>query len=368
VTEGLTGLSETQVEEKRRAGLGNAVKVEDSRSYSKIVFDNTISAVNVTLFGISIVLAVIGLVGDAVLTVSIVAGNVVVGIFQECRAKRQLDKIALLTRPRASVLRDGKERDVDPNEIVQGDLLVVRPGDQIQADGKVINEEGLSIDEALLTGESDLVSKDAGDEVFAGTYVMQGTGVHEAVSVGTTSVAHQITTKARTYKIIKTPLQREVGVVIWVLAGIALVLGIATVVSFHRLYGELPLEETTRAAAVIVAIIPQGLWFMVTITYTMAIVRLARSGALIQTMNAVESLSHVDVLCMDKTGTLTTNRRRLEKVQPIGGEDEAGVTKRLGAFAASASFSNRTNEAILEHFPSQPLKPLEEVTFDSSRK
>ena len=145
-------------------------------------------------------------------------------------------------------------------------------------------------------------------------------------------------------------------------------LGVATVISFHRLYGELPLEETTRAAAVIVAIIPQGLWFMVTITYAMAIVRLARSGALIQTMNAVESLSHVDVLCLDKTGTLTTNRLRLEKVQPIGGADEADVTKRLGAFAASASFSNRTNEAILENFPTQPLKPLEEITFDSSRK
>jgi cation-transporting P-type ATPase E len=368
VTEGLTGLTAAQAEEKRRAGLGNAVKFENSRSYGKIVFDNTISAVNVTLFGISIVLAVIGLVGDAVLTVSIVAGNVVVGIFQETRAKRQLDRIALLTRPRASVLRDREELDCDPNEIVQGDLLIVRPGDQVQADGKVINEEGLSIDEALLTGESDLVSKDAGDEVFAGTFVMQGTGVYEAVSVGTTSVAHQITTKARTYKVLKTPLQREIGLVIWVLAGIALVLGVATVISFQRLYGELPLEETTRASAVIVAIIPQGLWFMVTITYAMAIVRLARSGALIQTMNAVESLSHVDVLSLDKTGTLTTNRLHLEKVQPIGGASEADVTKCLGVFAASASFSNRTNEAILEKVPSQAVKPVEEVTFDSSRK
>jgi cation-transporting ATPase E len=300
--------------------------------------------------------------------VSIVLGNVVVGIFQETRAKRQLDKIALLTRPRALVLRDGEERDCDPNDIVQGDLLIVRPGDQVQADGKVINEEGLSIDEALLTGESDLVSKDDGDEVFAGTYVMQGTGVYEAVGVGTTSVAHQITTKARTYKVLKTPLQREVGVAIWVMSAIVAVLGIATIISFHRLYGELPLEETTRASAVIVAIIPQGLWFMVTITYAMAIVRLARSGALIQTMNAVESLSHVDVLCLDKTGTLTTNRLRLEKVQPIGGAQEADVTRRLGVFAASASFSNRTNEAILEHFPSQPTKPVEEVTFDSARK
>jgi cation-transporting ATPase E len=197
---------------------------------------------------------------------------------------------------------------------------------------------------------------------------MQGTGVYEALSVGTTSVAHQITTKARSYKVIKTPLQREVGMVIWVLSGIVLVLAVATVISFHRLYGELELHETTRAAAVIVAIIPQGLWFMVTITYAMAIVRLARSGALIQTMNAVESLSHVDVLCLDKTGTLTTNRLRLEKVVPIGSADETDVTRRLGAFAASASFSNRTNEAILDNFPSQPLKPIEEVTFDSARK
>jgi cation-transporting ATPase E len=320
------------------------------------------------LFGISIVLAVLGLIGDAVLTVSIVAGNVVVGIFQECRAKRQLDRIALLTRPRASVLRNGAEVELDPNEIVQGDLLIVRPGDQVQADGKLINEEGLSIDEALLTGESDLVAKDAGDEVYAGTYVMQGTGVYEAVGVGTTSVAHQITARARAYKVVKTPLQREVGMVIWVMAGIVVVLAIATVISFQNLYGELPLEETTRASAVIVAIIPQGLWFMVTITYAMAIVRLARSGALIQTMNSVESLSHVDVLCLDKTGTLTTNRLHLELIQPIGSASKDDVTPKLGAFAASASFSNRTNEALLDNIPSQAGRPLEEVTFDSARK
>ena len=218
MTEGLTGLTRPRSKKSAAPGSATPSRSKTAVATSKIVFDNTISPVNVTLFGISIVLAVIGLMGDAVLTVSIVAGNVVVGIFQECRAKRQLDKIALLTRPRASVLRDGEERDCDPNEIVQGDLLIVRPGDQIQADGKVINEEGLSIDEALLTGESDLVSKDDGDEVFAGTYVMQGTGVYEALSVGTTSVAHQITTKARTYKVLKTPLQREVGLVIWVLS------------------------------------------------------------------------------------------------------------------------------------------------------
>ncbi len=353
--------------ERRRRGEGNAVRFESSRTYSRILFDNAVSPVNVTLFAISIILIALGLFGDAVLTAGLVLGNVVVGVVQEGRAKRQLDKIALLTRPQSTVVRDGREQIINPAELVLGDLLIVRPGDQIQVDGGVLSEEGFSVDEALLTGESDLVRKHAGDFVYSGTFCMTGSAVFEAEKVGAARVAQQITAKARSFKNVRTPRQREVGVVIWAMAVFVAVLSLEVVNSFRGIYGGLPLVESTRAAAVIVALVPQGLWFMITVTYAMAIVRMARSGALIQRMNAVESISHVDVLCLDKTGTLTTNQLKLESIHPLT-TDADDLRRRLGQYAASASFSNRTNAAIQEACGGTPLTAVEEVTFDSARK
>ncbi|HEX5139603.1 MAG TPA: cation-transporting P-type ATPase, partial [Dehalococcoidia bacterium] len=151
------GLTAAEVEERRAQGLTNAAELEPSRTYKRILWDNAINPVHVTLFAISALLLALGLVGDAVLTAGLVLGNVVVGVFQEGRAKRQLDRIAVLTRPQATVVRDGEAHVVDPNDIVQGDLIRVSAGDQIQVDGRVLWATGLSVDESLLTGEADLV-------------------------------------------------------------------------------------------------------------------------------------------------------------------------------------------------------------------
>ncbi|MGE0685183.1 MAG: HAD-IC family P-type ATPase [Dehalococcoidia bacterium] len=361
------GLTESEVEERRARGEVNQAPSETSRTYTRIIIDNALPPVNIALFGISIVLLALGLVGDALLTAGLVIGNVVVGVFQESRAKRQLDQIALLVRPKATVIRNGEERDVVPDEIVKDDLLLLRPGDQIQTDGEVLGAEGFSVDEAMLTGESDVVAKHTGDEVFSATFAMTGSAVYRTTSVGQGRVAQGITAQARAFRNVRTPLQREVS---WLIIGMGilmLLLGIEVLNSLHRLYGGIPLVEGARAAAVIVALVPQGLWFMITVTYSIAIVKVARTGALIQRMNAIESISHVDILCFDKTGTLTTNSLQLEHLLPLD-EDEEGCKKALGRFAASASFSNKTNDALKAAFPGEVVDAKAEVTFDSSRK
>jgi cation-transporting ATPase E len=365
--ERLRGLTEAEARARHARGEGNVAPVETSRSYIRILRENAFTAVNTILFAIAVALLALRLFGDAIMTAGLVLANVVVGVVQETRAKRQLDRIALLTRPRATVVRDGREREVDPAEIVRGDLLVVRPGDQILVDGTVLAATGLSVDESLLTGESDLVPKQAGDRVYSGSFCMVGSGAYEATHVGTAGTAQQLTARARAYRDPKTPLQREVGWVVRVVAVATVALGIQVAGAYRHVYTDLPVAEIVRAAAVIVALVPQGLVFMVTVTYALAAVRMAGKGALIQRMNAVESTSHVDVLCLDKTGTLTTNAQRLHALHALG-IDETELRRLLGAYAASTGAGNRTVEAIARACPAQARPVRQEAPFSSTHK
>ncbi|HLG10119.1 MAG TPA: HAD-IC family P-type ATPase [Dehalococcoidia bacterium] len=363
----LTGLTAAEASRRAAAGQANSITWTTSRTFGKIVRDNAASPINIVLFTISGMLLALQLFGDAVLTAGLVLGNVVAGVVQETRAKRQLDRIALLNRPQALVIRDGGEIEIAPEAIVVGDYLVLRPGDQVFVDGSLVVASGLGVDESLVTGESDIVPKRQGDAVISGTYCMAGSGVYEATLVGADTTASKITARARENRVPRTPLQREVGLVLWVMTMVVVILSLVVIRSFEQANGDVPLKETVRAAAVIVALVPQGLAVMVTVSYAMAAVRMAGAGLLIQRMNAVESISHVDVLCLDKTGTLTTNRLTVESLKPYG-VSEAELQEQLGTFAASASFRNRTADAIQESFESPARTYVDEVAFDSSRK
>ena len=348
-------------------GLGNDVQFQTSRTYGQILRQNAFTPINVLLFGISIALVILGLRGDALMTASVVLANVLTGVVQESRAKRQLDRIALLARPTATVIRDGREQEIDPAAIVVGDALAVRPGDQILVDGVIVAGSRVDIDESLLTGESSPIPKQAGDEVYSGTFCVAGEAVYEAERVGTQSVAQQITAEARAFRDEKTPLQREVNLVIRAAAVVIVILGLLVLDSFRDIYSGIPVVESVRAAAVIVGLVPQGLYLMVTVTYAMAAVRMAGKGALIQRTNAVESMSHVDVLCLDKTGTLTTNRLQLESVDSLDNDPEL-VNRLLATYAASTTAPNRTIEAVAAGLPGEAVPPVDDVLFSSAWK
>ena len=359
------GLTEAEVLKRRQNGQGNNVKMETSRSYIEIVRQNVFTFINTVLFAIGIVLVLLGLYTDAFLSVGIAMMNVVVGVIQEMRAKRILDKIALLTRPKATVIRDGQERIVDPTEVVLGDILVVHPGDQIVVDGKVVGDGKMDVDESLLTGESDLISKKAGDPVYSGSFCVTGSAQYEAEKVGTDSFANKLTSSARAYRQIKTPLQQAVDFVIRVLVLLSILLGILFGIS--TVVNHLPLTESAKIAAVVTGLIPNGLFFMISIAYAMGAVRMAGQGALIQQSNAVESMSNVNVLCLDKTGTLTANRINLNQVNAVGVE-ESELRRMLGIFAASSTAGNRTTEALAAACPGEKRPFVDEVSFSSARK
>jgi cation-transporting ATPase E len=360
------GLTSAEVEERRASGLGNHVEIKTSRTYRQIIEDNLFTFINTTLIGIGFVLILLGQPKDALMSSGLAIINASIGIVQEAIAKRRLDRIALLNRPSATVIRDGKVAEVDPGQLVIGDLLTVVPGDQILLDGSVVGPGEMDVDESLLTGETDAVHKKEGDAVFAGTYVLTGNAWYQAEKTSEQSMAGAIAAGARQFTISLTPLQRDVNYVVRALLAIAIFLLVLVLLS--SLIWAYPIADTVVGAAVILGIVPSGLFLMITVTYSMGALRLARKNALVQQVNAVESLSNVDVFCADKTGTLTANKLVLTRIEPIGKLTEDDIRDMLGNFAASVPAGNKTNEAIAAALPGRPQPLVGEVPFSSARK
>jgi cation-transporting ATPase E len=358
------GLCEAEVEARRARGESNAFHSPTSRTYVQILRYHAFSFINTVLFAIGIALVALGRIDDAVLTAGMVVLNVVLGVGQEGRAKHRLDQIALLTRPKATVIREAKVCSVDPGEIVLGDILQVLPGDQIVVDGQVVDGR-MEVDESLLTGESERVARCSGERVYSGSFCTAGRARYVATVVGASSFANQMTASARSFRQVKTPLQKDVDFIVRLLVVLATVLGILIALSF--VYTFVPLVERVQIAAVLAALVPQGLFVMITVTYAVAALRMAGKGALIQQINAIESLSNVDVLCLDKTGTLTTNALKLEKVKSLGASSEE-LVRQLGDYVASSSESNRTAEAIGDACAGRARTIREEVAFSSAHK
>ena len=361
----LTGLTEAEVQKRRAAGQSNRMPLKTSRSYGQIVRENVFNFINNVLFTLGALLVILGRYLDALISVGVVVLNTIVSLLQEVRAKILLDRIAILTRPKATVVRDGKEREVDPGEIVLGDLLVIHSGDQVVVDGRMVAGEHMEVDESLLTGESDLIPKHVGDELFSGSFCVTGGGHYAAEKVGADCLVNKITAGAQAFRRVLTPLQRRVNFIIR--SVLLAVLAFEVLVAIKSLVENLAFVETVRMSTVIVALVPNGLVLAIALAYALGAIRMAGKGALVQQANAVESLSNVDVLCTDKTGTLTTNTIKLNEVEPFARE-RAELGRLLGDYAASTSEGNRTTEALQQAYRGQRRRVADEAVFSSARK
>lgn len=361
----ICGLDDLEVLTRRERGDGNDFRPPTSRSLADILRQNVFTLINLVLFTLGAVMVSMGRVEDAIASVGLITMNIVVGVIQEVRAKRKLDRIALLTRPKVTVRRNSEERTIDPAELVRGDIVIVRPGDQIVVDGIVVGDGQIEVDESLLTGESDHIAKRRGDHVLSGSFVVTGTAMFVARRVGEKSFASRIASEARVFRVAHTPLQRDVDFVIRVLTLVALLFGLLLAIS--AALSDVPLMRRVQAATVIAGLVPNGLFFMVIVAYAMGAVRIMNRGALIQQANSVESLSNVNVLCMDKTGTLTANKIHYQEIFPAGIE-KAELERLLADFARSARVTNRTGEAIIQALGGEIRHVLDEVPFSSARK
>ena len=361
----LTGLSEAEAIALRKAGQGNNVSLETSRSYLQILQENLFTFINIVFFTISIFLIFLGRVGDAMLVGVVILGGVIVSVLQEVWAKQKLDRIALLTRPRATAIREGKECNIDPKEIVLGDILILETGDQIVVDGEIISEMGVEVDESLLTGESDAIAKQKGDKVYSGSICTSGRTYYRVTQVGKASFAYQIAAKAREFRKTYTPLQLEINLVIRIFLLLATFLWILVGISVWT--GFLTFRDGVQRAAVIAGLVPSGLYLSITLAYALGAVRMIGQEVLIQQANAVESLSNVNILCLDKTGTLTTNQIHLHRLEAIEGS-ETELREILGDYVVNSTANNKTSEAIAAICPGQKCRVSAEIPFSSTRK
>lgn len=365
VTEILQGLSAAEVSQRQAQGQGYSAPPDTGRSYGQIIRDNLFTFINNLLFGLGLVLVLLGRPTDALLSVGVILINVVVGIVQEIRAKRTLDQIALLNRPKVIVVRDGVQKEIEPEDLVIGDVIRIGAGDQVIVDGKVIESSAMEMDESLLTGESDLIKKQAGDPLYSGSFCVNGSGFFTAEKVGGDSLAGQIMAGAKAERKRLTPLQNEVNIALRVILVLALIIGIIVTVETIVTGGNF--NTIIENLVVVVGLVPNTLFLAIVVAYSLSAVRLAGKGALVQQSNAIESLSNVDTFCVDKTGTLTTNRMQVHALYPIG-INEAALGKLMGDFVVSFGSMNKTSEAINRAYSGTPRTLVSEIPFSSARK
>jgi cation-transporting P-type ATPase E len=360
------GLTEAEARARRQRGEGNDAGAQPSRSYWDIARANLFTLFNNLLFAIGGALIALGRLNDALTSVGIGLVNALISTVQEIRAKRQLDQIALIASPKVAVIRDGHEKITTPDELVKGDVVRVSAGDQVVVDGVMIGEGVLEMDESLLTGEPDLIRKQAGDRLFSGSFCVTGAGHFEADQVGAASFANQLTATARQFQVAQTPLQRNIDIVVRVVMLVVLLMSIIILVA--SLLEGLSTLRLVQIAAVLSGQVPYGLFLMIVVAYALGASTIAKQGALVQQVNAIESLSNIDILCMDKTGTLTANQLLLNAVYPLDGAPVAALEAQLGDVVRSASVSNPTSEAIIVGVPGEQRSTLDEVPFASARK
>lgn len=359
------GLSEAEARRRLEAGEGN-VDTTRQRGDWDVVRSNALTFFNVILLIMIVALLVVGEYRDGLFVGVVVFANVVVSTFQELHAVRTLRSLVALTAPRAAVVRGGEEREIPAEDVVRGDLVHLRQGDQVVADGPVTGRSG-EVDESLLTGESDSVRKVPGDELLSGSFCVAGDLYYTAERVGTEAYALKLTADARQLVRRMTPLQIHLKRLLRVLVGATIVLTVALLISYS-VEDEGLTESLKATTATVTTIVPVGLLLGMTVAFAVGAVRVSRSGAIVQDIQAVEALNYADVVCLDKTGTLTANRLTVQAITWAPGV--SGLEGWLGAFAAATADESKTASALADSFAGRKNAAVAEaqVPFSSARR
>src|SRR6188768_1800480 len=358
------GLSNKEAQARLRK-LGPPAE-DSSRSTASIVAGNVFTLFNAIIGAFFVLDLGLGLYADSIFGLIAVI-NSYIGIRQELKAKRTLDELAVLVAPHDKVVRDGAVTSLLAEEIVPGDVVEVAPGDQLVADGGVIATRGMTLDESMLTGEADGVRKETGDRALSGSFCISGSGQYEVDAVREDSYAGKLAGEARAFRHPPSPLQGEVNRVI--VACVYAMVPLAVLLILTLKLRNTGLEEAAQTAtAGLVTLIPEGLVLLMSVTFAVAAVRLAKKDTLVQQMSATESLAAVDTICVDKTGTLTDGELELVSVDVSDPSEASGAQRALARFAASSGERNRTLEAVAENYPASGERVRAEVPFSSEWK
>ena len=341
-----SGLSSAEVAAQKAAGHLNTVSTTSSRTVRDIIQANVFTRFNAVLAFLFFVVITVGSLNDALFGLVVVL-NALIGIVQEVRAKRTLDRLTLINAPRVTVIRDGVEITIAKEEVVLGDVVKVMSGDQLVADGELIEGNGLEIDESLLTGESVPVIKRYGEVLYSGSHAVAGSGIMRVTQVGPNAYASRLALEAKRFGLVRSELRegidRILNFIFWGLAPLAGLL------LMSQLQAGLELQDAwIKTIAGLVGVIPQGLVLLTSMVFAVSVIRLGQRQVLVQELPAVEILARVDVLCLDKTGTLTDGGLSLAGVDVITPHDQ--LEEALGALAVMDRTTNATAAAISVHY------------------
>lgn len=358
------GLSSQQAAEKAANGESNQSHNVTTKSVGQIFRGNIFTLFNLMNVVLAVLVALTGSWRN-MLFMGVVVSNTAIGIFQELRSKRVIDRLSLLSAPKARVLRDGEERAVDVGEIVKGDILLLSAGQQVCADAEIA-EGSCETDESLVTGESDLVAKTVGDVLLSGSFVAAGSVKAQAVKVGKDSFSGQITGAAKGAVRRSSDMMNAINKIISVIS--VCIVPFSAVLFFKAFFVTKQTLESgiTSTVAALIGMIPEGLVLLTSTALAISTIRLGRQNTLCQDLYCVETLARVDTLCLDKTGTLTEGSMTFEEIIPL--ENDQNVQQELAVFAESFPDKNATLQAIYDHFGAQDVKAAQIVPFSSERK
>ena len=360
-----TGLTGAEVAARQEAGLANRVKADPGKSVWQILASNLFSLFNLLNFALALCLVLVGSYRN-MLFLGVVFSNTLIGTVQELRAKRTIEKLKLLSAPQASVLRDGREQTCPAEELVQGDLVILRAGDQVLADAIVADGVGAA-NESLLTGESDAVSKSAGEWLMSGSYITEGRFTAQLVHVGNHSYAARLTKAAKAIKHPKSALMTELGKLVRLVSVVLVPLGMLLFCKQDLINHDPLAAAVPSTVAAMIGMIPEGLLLLTSIALAVGVVKLGRHNTLVQELYGIETLARADVLCLDKTGTITRGDMQLEALIPLDGDEKAlrrALSRFLGAFEATSG----TLKAIGQAVPPAADTSCAVLPFSSRRK
>lgn len=367
-TNTLGGLTTNEVQKRIKQGQTNQVTSMPERTVKDIVKTNFLTPFN-ALNGILLLLVLIAGRPLNATFAFVILFNTCIGTFQELRAKRQLDKLAVLNKEDAIVLRNGEYLAIPVEEIVLGDAVRFDAGKQITIDGVVLCEQA-EVDEALLTGEADAIIKNVGDEVFGGSFVIAGTMLVEATKVGDAVYANKLASEAKNFSMAKSELGTAINNIIKIVSWLIVPVGLALLLTQIFASGSTWQNAIVSAVAGIIGMIPEGLVLLTTIAFMVGAIRLSRRKTLVQDFPAIESLARVDVLCLDKTGTLTEGTLQAKNVLYLNNDIKTNddIDNALAGLAHYLPAANATQIALKERFTETTLAVLTTIPFSSARK
>ncbi|OCB51210.1 magnesium-transporting ATPase [Mycobacterium malmoense] len=348
----IAGLSDAEVAQRVADGKSNAISERATRSVPDIVRANVFTRINAILGVLLLIVLATGSLINGMFGMLIVA-NSVVGMVQEIRAKRTLDALAIVGQAKPLVRRQSGTRTLSPAEVVLDDIIELGPGDQVVVDGRIVAEANLEIDESLLTGEADPITKAAGDGVMSGSFVVAGTGAYRATRVGPEAYAAKLAEEASKFTLVKSELRNGINRILQFITYLLVPAGLLTI--YTQLFTTHAgwRQSVLRAVGALVPMVPEGLVLLTSVAFAVGVVRLGQRRCLVQELPAIEGLARVDVVCADKTGTLTENGMRVAGVEGLGAPVDR-VDDALAALAAADPRPNASMQAIAESYQRPP--------------